>query len=865
MRRFILHYAALCAAAGGVDAFCIGTEMRGLTQIRGAGHSFPAVAALRDLAAEVRALLGPDTKLSYAADWSEYFGYVPEDGEGHRYFHLDPLWADPQIDFIGIDNYMPLSDWRDGAGHADEAWGTIYDLEYLKANVAGGEGYDWYYPDEAAAEVQDRVPIEDVAHGEPWVFRYKDLVSWWSLPHHERIGGDRQATPTAWVPQSKPIWFTEFGCAAIDKGTNQPNKFLDPKSSESFLPRASDGSRDDLIQMQYLRAMADHWGRAENNPVSPIYGGAMVDMDRAHVWAWDARPYPWFPALGEVWADRDNYMRGHWLNGRTASRHLAAVVADICTAAGLPGADLADLQGLVRGYGVTQPGSGRETLEPLLTAFGFHAGEAGGVLRFASRASGATLTLGRGDVALHPDQDADISHVRAADGEMAGRIRIEHQKADADFTVATAEAIHPGAEDQAVSQSATNLVLTEGEARRIAERWLSEARVARDSVRLALPPSRQALRPGDFVALERGGVVDSYRVDRVEQFGLALIEAVRVERSVYAAPLVEETLPVMQAPPASLPPWPVFLDLPLLTGAEVEHAPHLAVAAEPWPGEVAVYASPTDSGYAPNIAVGTAASVGVTAKALARAIPGLTDRGPALRVRMATGALASATPEALLAGANVMAIGHGGPGGWEVFQFAEAVLVGPDTYDLTGRLRGQLGTDAEMRDVWPEGSVVVLLDDALRQIDLPPSARGLERHFRIGPADRPLGDPSFVYRAEAFGGIGLRPLSPVHLRRDVAAGDHAFRWIRRTRIDGDLWDAADVPLGEAAEAYLVRVLAPGGAILRQAEVAVPAWTYAGAARAADGVAGAYSIEVAQVSDRFGPGAFRRMDIDDLDG
>lgn len=74
-RRFILHYARLCAVAGGVDAFCIGSEMRSLTQIRGAGDSFPAVAALRALAADVRAILGRSVKISYAADWSEYFGY----------------------------------------------------------------------------------------------------------------------------------------------------------------------------------------------------------------------------------------------------------------------------------------------------------------------------------------------------------------------------------------------------------------------------------------------------------------------------------------------------------------------------------------------------------------------------------------------------------------------------------------------------------------------------------------------------------------------------------------------------------------------------------------------------------------------
>ncbi|MEO0992029.1 MAG: glycoside hydrolase TIM-barrel-like domain-containing protein, partial [Pseudomonadota bacterium] len=135
-RRFILHYAHLCAAAGGVDAFCIGSEMRGLTRIRGAGNSFPAVQKLRALAADVRAIL-PDAKITYAADWSEYFGYHPQDGSGDVFFHLDPLWADDAIDIVAIDNYVPLSDWRDGVEHLDADWGSIYNLDYLKANILG--------------------------------------------------------------------------------------------------------------------------------------------------------------------------------------------------------------------------------------------------------------------------------------------------------------------------------------------------------------------------------------------------------------------------------------------------------------------------------------------------------------------------------------------------------------------------------------------------------------------------------------------------------------------------------------------------------------------------------------------------------
>ena len=137
-----------------------------------------------------------------------------------------------------------------------------------------------------------------------------------AIVYVNRVGGLKQGSATDWVPASKPIWFTELGCPAVDKGTNQPNVFHDPKSSESFLPYHSDGSRDDLIQHRYLQAVFAHWARVENNPLSPVYGGPMVDMSRAHVWAWDARPWPDFPDRLETWIDGDNYQRGHWLNGR---------------------------------------------------------------------------------------------------------------------------------------------------------------------------------------------------------------------------------------------------------------------------------------------------------------------------------------------------------------------------------------------------------------------------------------------------------------------------------------------------------------------------------------------------------------------
>ncbi|MEM6897387.1 MAG: glycoside hydrolase TIM-barrel-like domain-containing protein, partial [Pseudomonadota bacterium] len=384
-RRFILHYAHLCAVAGGVDAFCIGSEMRGLTRIRGADNSFPAVDALRALAADCRSILGPDCEITYAADWSEYFGYHPQDGSGDVFNNLDPLWADLNIDFVGIDNYMPISDWRDGRDHLDASVGSIYDLDYLKANVAGGEGYDWYYHSAQARDAQIRTPITDGAHGEPWVFRYKDIRNWWDNYHHDRVDGARSDTPSAWEPRSKPIRFTELGCAAIDKGTNEPNKFLDPKSAESSLPVYSKGLRDPLIQLQYLRAMFAYWRDPVNNPTSEVYGGEMVDMSRAHVWAWDARPYPYFPANTDVWSDGDNYDRGHWLTGRATGRSLADVVTEICARSGLYDIDVSNLYGFVRGYVVDFVSDARAALQPLMLAYGFDAVEREGKLVFFNR------------------------------------------------------------------------------------------------------------------------------------------------------------------------------------------------------------------------------------------------------------------------------------------------------------------------------------------------------------------------------------------------------------------------------------------------------------------------------------------------
>ncbi|EKF40644.1 phage host specificity protein [Nitratireductor indicus C115] len=860
-RRFLLHYARLAAAAGGVDGFLIGSELRGLTVLRDEKGKFPFVEALRRMAGEVREALGPRTIITYAADWTEYFGHQPTDGSGDVLFHLDELWADPEIDVIGIDNYMPLSDWRDEdcAGGNPDGFSGPYDAEGLEAALSSGEGFEWYYASAGDRALRLRSPISDDAYGKHWVFRYKDLAGWWSNPHYNRHGGIEAGAPTAWVPRSKPVIFTELGCAAVDKGPNQPNAFPDRKSSEGTLPYFSNGSRSDLAQHRFLQAHYAHWGQAgPENPVSEVYGGPMVQPENIAIWAWDARPFPAFPLRSDLWGDGDNWACGHWLNGRVNGTTAADLIDAVLADHGIPSADTQMADGTVAGYVVSNPSTARAALEPLLDLFGIGARETAGELAFYSLGRHVGAAPIARDLVLAPDAPV-VERIREPDHLLSAELHVDFRDQMKEHQSATSLARHSGARGKKRSFLSFPGVLTASVAGAQAEEWLRRQWVGRERISFATAMTERGIHPGSLLRLpedERGA---EYVVTEIEEGIVRAIKAQRVKRAAPPSAIVERS-PVGTKAEIAARPFALMMDLPWLAGMQMpEEGLKIAARASPWRQQV-VLSSPDDDGFDLRTTLARPATMGFLREALGVGFEGRFDHKASILVQLLQGELQSLSRMHVLGGGNAAAV-FSAVGIWEVVQFATAEEVEPSLWRLTGLLRGQAGTGDAMLAGAPQGAGFVLLDHAVRPAGLGVGEIGLPRNWRIGPAGEETGSDRFLQFSTSGGVRAQRPLSPVHLRaRRRPNGDWVFSWVRRERIDADAWEVSETPISEDREAYRIDVASAAGVPLRSVAVEEPFWIYDADLLAGDFPAAGSRVEVtvAQKSAAVGAGLPARI-------
>lgn len=851
-RRFVLHYARLCKDAGGVDAFLIGSELAGLTRLRADGGQFPAVAALAQLAGDVKAILGAGVKVSYLAHWSEYGALVSNGGSDLR-FPLDRLWAAPAVDAVAIAFRPPLSDWRDGE-HRDAALAPdSMDLAYLRARVTGGEAFEWSYANDAARETQTRTQLRDPLFGADWAFRPKDLVGWWSNAHVERAGGVLAPAPTGWVARSKPIWLMGVGYPAVDRGANGPDLALLAGAQSSASPPFSRGFRDDLAAARALEAIVSRFDpthplfAAPDNPVSPVYGGRMVDPLFVFAAWWDVRAFPALSARADIWPDAARWRTGAWLNGRLESPPLESVLAALCAQAGL--ACEARAPAMLDGFVLERMMSPRAALEQLVDFFALDALVGGGRVRISPRGAGLVQALTLDDL-VDPEEGEPYALTRGQESETPASLSISFLDGEGDYESATARSRRLETRSQREGAIDVAIVATREEAQRRCDIRLQDAWNARETARFAVRPAQLALETGDMVRLPGPIAGRVYRIERITDGAVRDIEARAIEPGLFDQP-PPATAPRRLIAGSRLPGPPVvaFLNLALARGDGALQ--YVAAHADPWPGALAVWRRAGD-GFAFVRTLEQSARMGETLDPIGPGATGLIDRVNEPRVQLYRGDLYSPPPARAFEG-DLLAIE--GEGGWEVLGFLQADVVEPRVWRLRRLLRGLGGQEALAARTTPAGARVVVLDAAVAPLVADVAAIDVAHVYRIGPHSAGHGDANVVERAARASDLALRPYAPARIKAVRDETGVTISFIRRTRVDGDAWSLIEAPLGEETERYEIDVLRPDGSRARTFKTTQPFVRYAAEDETADFEEGQafLRLRVAQISAAVGRG------------
>ena len=516
---------------------------------------------------------------------------------------------------------------------------------------------------------------------------------------------------------------------------------------------------------------------------------------------------------------------------------LATIVRDVCLRVGFEEneLDLADIQGIeVAGYARTRVMAARDVIAPLRMIGFFDCVESGNQLRWPTRGKPPVATLSLEDLGAHvegEDAPAAITTRKMQEIELPRRIRVHYLAPSRDYE--PGEQVSPTRlTTSAVNETDLDLVaaLDDTQAAQIAEIVWADAWRARWIHETAVDRKWMHLEPADAVLVPVDGRLERMRIATLDDADVVLrrVELVRDDDGSYESAAVA-------TPPLGLPPPRlqriaateiVALDLPPLR--ETDNDAGFFIAANPmdggskWDGAV-IYRS-ADAG-ANWTQVGIINAPGAIRGSVVTAPPVVLhttwDHTSSIVVELTTSAtLSSATEAAVLAGANLAAVGA--PGRWELVQFQVAEQDGPTTWILSELLRGRRGT--EHHAMLAGDDFVLLSGPGIARIPLETSQVGaplLYRAVSIGAAFVSA-EPETITGE----GVALKPFSPVHITgtRDTS-GDLTISWIRRDRLHQPLRSGVSLPNSEANEQYSIDILNDEAEVVRTLTTTTPSVVY----------------------------------------
>ncbi|MDF3047404.1 MAG: hypothetical protein K0R73_522 [Candidatus Midichloriaceae bacterium] len=750
--KFITHYCGLLH--GKIDALIIGSEFKKLTSIQSTTNLFPAVHELVKLAKICKSIVGSQTILTYAADWSEYH-HAPG-----GWYHMDPLWSSPDLDVIGIDAYFPLSNSRN----------SIYDINAIKHGWESGEGYDFYYEDEKCT-----IPKPLAAP-----YAWKNLRWWWENEHINPDG-----TKTCWVPKSKKIWFTEYGFPSIDCCTNEPNVFYDPCAAVANYPRHSQGTIDFKAQMSAIIATELQWQNSDM-------------IENKFLWCWDARPYPYWPDLCRIWSDGGSWQKGHWVQGKIGNSTLAGVLEELAAKAGIckDMTSCSIIHESMAGLILDSQTSIKNIIQILQKAYQFDTVEKNGKVHFCHSTIHNAVDISYQDLAKVSNLPT-ISITRTQEMEMPYKVDVNYMDINTNYRISNRHAQHINTVSKQVFCLDLPLALDQDGAKLIAENCIHNFWISRNKYSFFLPPKYLDLTPGDIINIRYKNQIHCIKAisvkigknNLVKVDGVSYKESQRLLDTSNSSPqALSEFIPISETDL-------IILDIPYLPKFNLDESYILMGAitkTDNWTGATVFTSGISGSAYEELTYLDALATTGCTLTKLPHHTSALIDYESKVIINLQHGELCSVSPYNISCGANLCLIGD------ELIQFQNAKLIGENQYKISTLYRGLYSTNDKL-GTHDEGDRFILIDDALKKVNIPSNSpkhmyiKAITNGLTLGSAT----EIEFNYQSNC-----LRNFAPA----SIWLCENQLSWIRQNRIHTNLLDYTDIPLEERQEQYLVKLI-----------------------------------------------------------
>jgi len=394
---------------------------------------------------------------------------------------------------------------------------------------------------------------------------------------------------------------------------------------------------------------------------------------------------------------------------------------------------------------------------------------------------------------------------RKHDRELPKLLNVSYLSLDKDYQAGMQAAIRPNCNSENTEKIDLDFVITDNQAKELAEQKLYESWIRRSSFTAALGPWWAFLAPGELVDVDISGRRRLVQLTKTTfgASGVLKIEGTDVGGNTYrrtGRTTDSEILPSVPIPPSTV--TVEFLDIPRLpTDTTSEPVVYLAATGSPFYGANIFETKDGGASWILKTQLDSPSTLGTTTTLLGVGPTEIWDEGNAVTVVLISGTLESRPAVDVLNGYNAAVISN------EIVQFRTATLTAVNTYVLSGLLRGRLGTEDQVSSHSLGERFVLLKSLGIASLPAPQSEWYSSRTYKIGPTTKPVTDESYVEIAFTNMARMYQPWSVCNVSgsRD-AENNVTIIWVRRDRSGGAWLDNADIPMSESSERYEIDIM-----------------------------------------------------------